>query len=129
MIGMMTFSKTFGFFKASKDWNNALHQIYVVGGSAAWRGQCCQRTPFQIFGSLFALVNRDGAVREFAVTKLTVRQSQGTPPQPYIMEKFIHVNDVEQTEPDVDAVRSMVVTNVFRDAESTTSSIRAVIYF
>lgn len=132
---MMTFSKPFGFLEAGKDWNNALHQIRAAGDSAAWIGQnpwlyrLCQRTLFPIFGNPSALANRNGAVREFAVTESTVRQSRGTPPQPDIMEKLIHVHDIKPNEFDDDAVRSMVATNVFGGAETTTSSIRAVIYF
>lgn len=132
---MMTVSKPFGFLKAGKDWNNALHQIRAAGGSAAWIGQnswlyrLCQQFLFPIFGDPFALANRNGAVRDFAVTESTIRQSRGTPPQPDIMEKLIHVHDIKPSDLDDEAVRSMVATNVFGGAETTTSSIRAVIYF
>ena len=52
----------------------------------------------------------------------TNRQSRGTPPQPDIMEKLIHIHDIKPSEFDDEAVRSMVATNVFGGAETTTSS-------
>ena len=132
---MMTFSKPFGFIKAGKDWNSALYQIRAAGDSAAWLGQnpwlyhLCQRILFPLFGNPFALANRNGAVREFAVTESKLRQSRGTPAQPDIMQKLIHIHDVKPQAFNDDAVRSMVATNIFGGAETTTSSIRAVIYF
>lgn len=132
---MMTFSKPFGFLKAGKDWNNALRQIRAAGDSAAWVGQnpwfyrLCQQLLSPIFGNPFAPANRNGVVRNFAVTESTSRQSRGTPAQPDIMEKLIRVHDIKPQNFDDEAVRSMVATNVFGGAETTTSSIRAVIYF
>ena len=131
----MTFSKPFGFLDAGKDWNNALYQIRVAGNSAAWVGQnpwlyiLCDRILFPLLGNPFALANRNGAVRDFAVTQSKVRQNRGAPAQPDIMQKLLHVHDVKPHAFDDDAVRSMVATNVFGGAETTTSSIRAVIYF
>jgi len=132
---MMTFSKPFGFLEAGNDWNNALHQIRAAGDSAAWVGQnpwlyrLCQQTLFPIFGNPLALSNRNGSVREFAVIQSTVRQTRGAPAQPDIMQKLLHVHDMKPNTFNDDAVRSMVATNIFGGAETTTSSIRAVIYF
>ena len=80
-------------------------------------------------GNPFALANRNGAVREFAVTQSILRQSRGTPAQPDIMQKLLRVHDLKPRAFNDDAVRSMVATNVFGGAETTASSIRAVIYF
>ena len=132
---MMTFSKPFGFLKAGKDWNNALHQIRAAGDSAAWIGQnpwlynLCQRTLFPIFGNPFALENRNGVVRDFAITQSKLRQSRGTPAQPDIMQNLMRVHDKNPQAFNEDAVTSMVATNVFGGAETTASSIRAVLYF
>ena len=131
----MTFSKPFGFLKAGKDWNNALHQIRAAGDSAAWIGQnpwlynLCQRTLFPIFGNPFALENRNGVVRDFAITQSKLRQSRGTPAQPDIMQNLMRVHNKNPQAFNEDAVTSMVATNVFGGAETTTSSIRAALYF
>ena len=132
---MITFSKPFGFLKVGKDWNNALHQIREAGDSAAWLGQnpwfygLCQRTIFPIFGNPFALANRNGAIREFAVAQSQLRQSRGTPAQPDLMQKLLQVHNAKPHAFNDDAVLSMVSTNIFGGAETTTSSIRAIIYF
>ena len=134
-IGMMTFSKPFGFLRAGNDWNNALHQIRAAGDSAGWIGQnpwlyrLGQRVLFPIFGNPFALANRNGVVRKFAVEQSALRQNRGSPAQPDIMQKLLQVHDKKPDAFDDDAVRSMVATNIFGGAETTTSSIRAVIYF
>ena len=131
----MTFSKPFGFLKEGKDWNNALHQIRAAGDSAAWLGQnpelysFCQRTLFPLFGNPFAIANRNGAVRDFAITQSKERQSKGALAKPDIMQKLLHVHDTRPHAFDDDAVRSMVATNIFGGAETTTSSLRAIIYF
>lgn len=134
-IGMMTFSKPFGFLKAGQDENNTLYQIRAAGDSAAWLGQnpwlyrVFQKILFPICGNPFALGNRNGAVREFAIAQSEARQSRGTPDQPDIMQKLLRLHDVKPAAFNDDAVRSMVATNVFGGAETTASSIRAVIYF
>lgn len=132
---MMTFSKPFGFLDAGSDWNNALHQIRAAGDSAAWLGQnpwlysLCERVLFPFFGNPFAIGNRNGAVRSFAIDQSTARQQRGAPSQPDIMQKLLHVHDSKPQAFNDDAVRSMVATNIFGGAETTTSSIRAVIYY
>ena len=134
-IGMITFSKSFGFLEAGKDWNSALHQIRAAGDSAAWLGQnpwlynLFQRLLFPLFGNPFAIANRNGAVREFAITQASVRQKQGAQAQPDIMQKLLQVHDTKPHAFNADAVRSMVATNVFGGAEATTSSTRAIIYY
>ena len=131
----MTFSKQFGFLEAGEDRNGTLHHIRVAGDSASWVGQnpwiyeVLEYTIFPIFGNPFALANRNGAVREFAVAQCQIRQDQGAAAQSDIIQKLLRVHEKKPTEFDDDAVRSMAATNVFGGAETTTSSIRAAIYF
>ncbi|KAI9695073.1 MAG: hypothetical protein M1820_008935 [Bogoriella megaspora] len=130
-MGMLTFSKPFGFLETGEDWNNALHQIRVAGDSVAWVGQypwlyaLCQRTIFPIFGNQFALADRNGAVREFAANHCQIRQDEGAYAQPDIMQKLLYTHDKYPTDFDDDAVQSMAATNVFGGTETTASSIRA----
>ena len=132
---MMTFSKPFGFLKAGKDWNYALHQIRAAVDSAGWVGQnpwfyrACQRAITPIFGNHFGLANRNGAVRDFVTKQLVDRQTREAPSQPDIMQKLLRVNDAKPQAFNDDAVRSIVSTNILGGAETTTLTFRAIIYF
>ncbi|KAL8896983.1 MAG: hypothetical protein Q9192_002797 [Flavoplaca navasiana] len=131
----MTFSKPFGFLTAGRDKNNALHQIRAAGDSAAWVGQIpwlyriCQWVIAPIFGNPLALAHRNGAVRNFAIEESTLRQARESPDQPDIMQKLLHIHEKDPQSFNTEAVHSMVATNIFGGAETTTSSIRAAIYF
>ena len=131
----MTFSKPFGFLDAGGDWNDALRHIRQAGDSAAWVGQnpwfyrVCECLLFPLIGNPFGVGSRNGAIRDFAVTQSKARQQQGTPHQSDIMEKLLGVHEKQPQAFDDSAVYSIAATNIFASAETTSSSIRATLYF
>lgn len=132
-IGLLTFSKPLGYLDHGSDFNGALKCIQNAGTSASWVGQLPKLYDFvskfwePIFGSPFALSDRNTKIRELAVAWIDDRKASGTPDKDIFQSLYaIHEKNGEKF--DDAALRSMCSTNIFGGAETVSSTTKATLY-
>ena len=132
VIGEITFSRPFGFMESGQD-DGSLESIKRILHSATWLGQIpsfywVHDRMMPYIGNHLAVNERNGSIRTFAADEVKSRKERGSDRKD-MLSKFFAVHHEKPGEFDYDAIVSMASSNITAGSDTTSISMRAIIYY
>ena len=132
VIGEVTFSQPFGFMDAQQD-DGIFGRIQKSVASGIWLAQVpwfynLHQFLMPVIGNHLAINNREGTIRDYTVREVQNRFERGSD-RPDILGKLFEIHQQKSSVMDMTNIASVAAANVGAGSDTTTISLRAMIFF